>query len=241
LLVCGGAQAGRPLEVDDADPADAGQVEVEAGVAYARDPDLRRWEYPFGLAYGLAHGMEAGIGFGGQWEKRMAVTEESASGRRHESGVGDLEVGAKWQFWEACPLGARHALAAGIKFPTADDDKELGSGETDYDLTWIVSRAIGERAGAHINIGHAWVGGPDRDVWHGGLALDYQLTAAVQWVGEASAERERADGADATGQYQTGFRWNPAAGVTLDFAAGSRIGPDGPDFTATAGMTWSFE
>lgn len=242
VLACaGGAVAGRPLTIDDADPAAPGQFEFESGALYAHDDDCRHWDLPFGLTYGLVPGVEAGVGFGGQFEERTEVLEAAGTAQtRDESGIGDLTVGAKWQFSESCPLGARHALAASAKFPTADDEKGLGSGETDYDLTWIASRSIGEQAGVHVNVGHSWIGGPDDDVLHYGLALDCQIMDSVQWVGEVFAERETAGGADTVVRYNMGFRWNPSESVTVDLAGGSKLRGDAPDFTATAGLTWAF-
>lgn len=241
LLLAGGAWAGRPLAIDDADPVDPGQFEFEAGAAYEHDFDCKHWDFPFGLTYGLVPSVEVGAGFGGQSEERTEVLEDTdREETQNESGIGDLNLGAKWQFMKSCPLGARHALAASVKFPTADEDKDLGSGETDYDLTWIASRSIGENAGVHLNLGYSWIGGPDDDVLHYGVALDYQIVDAVQWVGEVFAENELADGTEIVAQYNTGFRWSPVENLTLDIAAGSKISDDAPDFTGTVGLTWAF-
>lgn len=247
-MICAGlgiaawaAYAGRPLAIDDADPVDPGQFEFEAGAGYVRDADCDHWDFPLGLTYGLVPGVEAGFGFGGQFEERTEVLYESGTEDTvTESGFGDLVVGAKWQAIQSCPLGARHALVPSVKFPTADDEKGLGSGETDYDLTWIASWALGEKAGAHVNVGYSWIGGPDDDVVHYGGALDYQILDTVQWVGEIFAERETAGGADTVAQYDLGLRYSAAKDLTFDLAAGSRISDTGPDFTATAGLTWAF-
>jgi hypothetical protein len=228
------------LAIDDADPADPGQFEFEAGAAYEHDSDCRHWDFPFGLTYGLVPRVEVGAGFGGQLEERTEHEDNDAEHHDREHDFGDLVIGAKWQFMESCPLGARHALVPSVKFPTADDDTGLGSGETDGDLTWIASRSIGEKAGAHINLGYSWIGGPDDDVLHYGMALDYQIVDAVQWVGEVFAGKDLAGGEEAVVQYNTGFRWNAVESLTLDLAGGSKISGDAPDFTATAGLTWAF-
>ena len=241
LTMTSGAWAGRPLAIDDADPVHPGQFEFEVGAAYEHDSDCKHWDFPFGMTYGLARSVEVGIGFGGQMEERTELHEDNETEQCvREHGIGDLVVGAKWQFMESCPLGARHALVPSVKLPTADDNTGLGSGKTDYDLMWIASRSIGEKAGVHINLGYSWVGGPDEDVLHYGVALDYQITDAVQWVGEVFAEKELAGGEDTVAQYNTGFRWSPVENLTLDIAGGSKISSDAPDFTATAGLTWAF-
>ena len=73
------ALAGRPLAIDDADPVDPGQFEFEAGAAYEHDSDCKHWDFPFGLTYGLVPSVEVGAGFGGQFEERTEVLEDSGT------------------------------------------------------------------------------------------------------------------------------------------------------------------
>jgi hypothetical protein len=237
----GTALAGRPLAVDDADPVDVGQFEFEAGFTYAHDSDCKHWDVPCGLTYGAFRRIEVGIGFGGQFEERTELLEyETTEHSVREQGIGDLALGAKWQFLDTCPLGARHAIVPSVKFPTADDDKGLGSGKTDYDLTWIASRAIGDNTGVHLNLGYSWIGGSDDDAIHYGVALDCQVAETLQWVGEVYAEKALVSGADTAVQCNTGLRWNPTESLTLDIAVGAKLSGDAPDFTAAAGLTWTF-
>lgn len=234
------ALAGRPLTIDDADPVEPGLYELELGAGYVGDADCDHWDFPIGLGRGLVPGVEAGIGFGGQLEERTEILDDGTDCSVDEEGLGDLVVAAKWQIIKKCPLGARHAIVPSVKFPTADDDEGLGSGETDYDLTWVVSRAIGEKAGAHLNGGYSWIGGPDEDVIHYGLALDYRLAEALQWVGEVFAE-DLADGeGDTAVLYNIGFRWSVNENLIVDVAGGSKLNGEEPDFFATAGLTWYF-
>jgi hypothetical protein len=193
------------------------------------------------VAWGVGRGVEVGFGFGGQFEERTERLEDGMTETcTREHGIGDLTGGAKWQITESCPFGARHALAPSVKIPTADNDKGLGSGEADADFTWIASRSVGERAGVHLNFGYAWIGGPDDDAVHYGVSFDYQVAEDWQWVGELFAEKELASGADLIAQYGTGVRWTPTDSLTLDLAAGSGISGGASDFTATAGLTWTF-
>jgi len=241
LSMSGTASAWRPMTIDDTDTMDPGQFLLDGGAEYEREADSKHWDFPFSLTRGFLPGFEIGAGFGGQSEERTEVSDDNGIGETHkEYGSGDLTFGAKWRFIESCPLGARHALAATVKLPTADDQRGLGSGKTDYDLTWVASRSIGEKTGVHLNLGYSWIGGPDADVLHYGVALDYKIADAIQWVGEVFADKELAGGTDTAVQYSTGFRLSPAKSLTLDIAAGSRIGGDAPDFTATVGLTWEF-
>lgn len=224
------AHAARPLVIDDADPVDRGIFEFDAGVTFEGYTGAEHWDFPFGLTYGLVKDVEVGIAFGGQ----IAETTH------RESGIGDLGIGAKWRFLESSSMGARHALVPIVKLPTADERKGLGSGETDYDLTWIVSWALGERMGLHYNLGYTWIGGFEKNLVHYGIALDYQLAGPVQWVGEVYAENEATRIQDADAACNTGLRWLPTDALMLDVAAGTRIHGDAPDITLTMGMTYSF-
>ena len=241
VLTAGAAFAGRPLAIDNADPVDRGWFELELGTEYETDSACSHLEVPFGLSYGLLPGLQAGAAFGGQLEER-----EEATGRDRECGIGDLELGAKWKVMQEQTVFPALALAGAIKLPTADEDKDLGSGETDYDLTGIASKMLTDRIGLHVNAGYTWVGEPDGeevgDVAHYGAALEVQLTGALQWAGEVFAEKELQDGTQTVVQGNTGLRWNPSENLTLDIAAGGRLaGNDAPDFTAAAGLTWAFE
>ncbi len=244
MAVAGACFAARPLTIDDADTLDVRRFKLEGGAAYSDDGDCNHWDFPVGMGYGLVEDVEVGVGFGGQFEERNELLDDGSTDDSSNSGLGDLVVGAKWRFMKACPLGARHAILPSIKFPTADEDKGLGSGETDYDLMWIASRAFGESVGAHVNAGYSWIGKPDDedadDVVHYGVALDCQLVDALQWVGEVFAEKELNDDANTVVQYNTGFRWSPVDDLTVDIAGGSRFSDEGPDFTATVGLTWEF-
>ncbi len=236
------AVAGRPLAVDDADPAGRGECEIEAGALYERAGAERHWEYPFGVACGLGYGVELGLGFGGQLDERCEQSGEARGVRRHtEDGVGDLVLGLKWQFAEGRGAWPRQALAPSVKFPTADADRGMGSGETDVDLAWLVSFAPGRTWGVHVNLGYTLVGDPDGleadDVVHGGLALDWQALESVQLVGEVAAEREVRGAADTPVLVNAGLRWMPVDGWVLDAAAGARLGQVGPDYTVTVGLT----
>jgi hypothetical protein len=240
LLVGSGlpVYAGRPLVVDDAGTLEAGQWQIEAGLGYRNESECNHSELPVSLTYGLVPGLEAGVGFGGQFEERTELGTE----RARERGVGDLIMSAKWQLLQESRWLPAQTLAPAIKLPTADDTRGLGSGRTDYDVTWIASKVLLGKAGLHGNLGCTWLGDPAgedlADLLHYGLAADYEVVRGLQVVGEVLAQQELKGGADAVWQYDAGLRWEATAGLVLDIDAGSRLTGEDPDFTATAGLTW---
>lgn len=229
------AWAWRPLTVDDADPLAQGFFEWDSGVAYECNGDIDHWDFPFGLTYGVARDLDAHFSFGGQIDERSELLTKT----KHRSGIGDLELGAKWRFVEKDPLGIRHSLAPLVKLPTASEKKGLGSGAVDYDLTWIASRQFGDKTDVHLNLGYTWVGEAD-DAVHYGLAAYYQIIDPVQWVGEVFAEKEISNGTESVAAVNTGIRYYATENLILDFAAATGISGEAPDFALTAGLTWDF-
>lgn len=230
-------RAAPPLEIDDADPAEPGDIEIELGSAYRREGGFDHWDFPIGVNYGIYHNWELNMGLGGLFEERYRTVSESGKARKHRvHGIGDLTAGAKWRFWSQCPLGARHTLKPEIKFPTADKDKDLGSGKMDYDLTWVVSRRIGENTDLHFNLGYLLLGDNEGDVIHYGVAMEYEFLEGVQWVGEVFTEQDAHHDEDPVLRFNTGLRWAPRENLTLDCAAGSRIHGDAPDLSMRIGL-----
>ena len=245
VLTANGAFAARPLIIDDADPLDFKKFKAEGGAYYEKDAGCKHWDFPFGVAAGVFPSLELGAGFGGQFEERTEIDETIGEEcTRSASGIGDLTLVAKWQFLKELTWLPRQAIVPAVKFPTSNKDEGLGSGKTDYDLTWIASKSLCEKMGAHINVGYSWIGEPDDedigDILHYGLALDYRIVDALQWVGEVFAEKELMSGTDTAIMFNTGLRLSPADGLTFDIAAGSCLAGDAPDLIATAGLTWEF-
>lgn len=232
--------AGRPLDTNDAFPVDRGTFELEAAGLYVKDAGNRHFEVPLALTYGLIDRVEVGIGFGGQLEERKEIT----GGVDTESGIGDLVLGAKVLINEQAGFIPANAIAGEVKFPTADEDKGLGSGEFDYDLTWIASFQLNDACALHLNVGYSWMGNTDDevfcDVLHYSAALAYALTDQFEPVIEVLAETPIEECGPTVVGISTGFSYALTDSIALDAAIGTRLVNDWPDLTATAGVTWSF-
>lgn len=85
-----------------------------------------------------------------------------ASGEPTETGKGDLTFGAQWCFLHSGPLGLDMAIQATHKFPTANQDKGLGSGESDDMVMLLFSRDIGPNH-LDVNVLQTWLGHPRDD------------------------------------------------------------------------------
>ena len=239
LAIGGGtaAYATLPLVMDEADTQDPGTLQIEAGASYETDPSCDHYDIPITLTYGVMPRVDVAVGLGEQFESR----EKDDGQRERVNGIDDLNLGMKWMFLEESTYLPRQTIAPSVTFPTADDGDDLGSGKTDYDLTWKASKNLGKDIGLHVNAGYTWVGhNSDEDVGdvvHGGVALDYQILDSLQGIGEVIGEEELKEH-ETTWQCNLGLRWEAADSLRLVAAAGSKISGDAPDFTATAGVIW---
>ena len=239
FLICGGRSvlATLPLNTDEADTQEPGTLQIEAGATYETDSACHHYDLPLALTYGVMPRVDVAVGLGEQFETRPkndGTTEKV-------DGIDDLNVAMKWMFLEESAYVPRQTIAPSVTLPTADDQQDLGSGKTDYDLTWKASKSIGEKIGVHMNVGYTWIGdSPDKDmgdVVHYGVAADYQILESLQWICEVFGEEELKEH-ESTWQYNTGLRWTVRGDLKLVAAAGSTISGNAPHFTATAGVIW---
>ncbi|TAN36831.1 MAG: transporter [Verrucomicrobia bacterium] len=235
------ALGGRPLTIDDAEPVAPRQFQIEAGVGYLGDQAITHFDFPVALTYGLLPRVEIGAGFGGQIEER----KETLGAERAVTDVGDLTLGTKIKLFTAEQAWADQATALTVKLPTASCATRLGSGGTDFDLTWIVSKPITAHGSGHFNLGYTWTGNCHRgrrynDILHYGFAADYQLAKTLQLVAEVFANTPVANAAETGVRFNGGVRWQVLESLVLDAAIGTGGLRDPAEITATVGLTWTF-
>jgi len=232
--------AGRPLQLDDAGPVPPREFEFEAGTTVRKSGDAGHFDFPVGLTAGLPGHLEIGLGFGGQIEERVEPTHQHHT----DTGLGDLTVGTKWNFLTADRAWADQATAFTVKIPTASHADGFGSGEVDFDWTYILTINLRDRWNLDWNVGYTWVGDPPRenldDSVHYGLAVRWQTSDRLEGVAELVADTP------VTAEQQTilslngGVRWQAREALLLDAAAGLGLRGDGPDWMVTLGFTWAF-
>jgi len=82
---------------------------------------------------------------------------QAADATRSESGLGDVQLTLSQTMWD---YGTRFYLvpSVGVKFPTADEDKRLGSGETDYWLRLAGMWGLSRNTTFYMSGGYRWMG-----------------------------------------------------------------------------------
>jgi hypothetical protein len=158
LLSSGRLAAQMPFYTDDSAVTEQGTLHVEIfneidALQSMQFPDLRQDTTNLKVNVGLPHGLELDV-------DAPYLTIARARGVRSSRGVGDTDMGVKWNLHEASADSRLPALAVSFytEFPTGDARQELGSGLTDYWLNLIAQTPVSESTRVNVNLGILFVG-----------------------------------------------------------------------------------
>ena len=170
------------------------------------------------------------------------LTERTDTGKTTVTGYGDIEVAAKWRFYEANALS--FALRPGLGLPTGNADRDLGAGHATPSLFAVSTYARDDWA-FHLHVGYTHQRRPGADerhhIYHASVAAEYKVNESLRLVGDASIERNgKRSGHPGVGSMVIGL----VASLTpdLDFDFGYRAGLTEPaaDHAWLAGLALRF-
>lgn len=112
---------------------------------------------------------------------RPLRTDRSTAGpKRSDSGIGDLLLDGRYHFFDETTEAFKLSGFGGLKLPTADEDKRLGTGEFDQTLGLESGKALDELWSVHANVYYTFIGDPPdtdlNDQFLYDLGLGYKLT-----------------------------------------------------------------
>lgn len=187
-------------------------------------PSLRQNTANFKLNYGLPYNLELDVD-----APYLAIFR--ALGTRTSTGVGDADMGIKWNFHKASDGSRLPALGASlyIEFPTGDTRQQLGSGLTDYWLNFMAQEALPHATRINANIGCVFAGNTSTGdlgirtarghVFTGGLSLLHELNRRLTLGGEIYGGIAD-DAGLGRGQFQAMFGGQYAVRKGMTFAFG---------------------
>jgi hypothetical protein len=199
LLLCSCAPARLlaqlPFYTDDPAVTERGTLHFEFfnefdGLQSFQYPNLRQNTANFKLNYGLPHHLELDID-APYLSILRAVAIPSAAG------VGDTNLGVKWNFRRISQGSRAPALAASlyIEFPTGNVSEQLGSGLADYALNFITQVPFTEKTRITANLGFLFAGNTSTGVvgiqtsrghvYTGGISLLHDFNSRLTLGGEA--------------------------------------------------------
>jgi hypothetical protein len=148
-------------------------------------PNLRQNTANYKLNYGLPYNLELDVD-----APYLAIFR--TFGSQNSAGVGDTNLGVKWNFHKESPGSRLPALGASlyIELPTGDITQQLGSGLTDYWLNFMVQKSLSDRTRINGNAGFLFAGNTSTGVlgiestrghvYTGGLSLLHDV--AARWI-----------------------------------------------------------
>jgi hypothetical protein len=242
LLASGPLAAQMPFYTDDSAVTEPGTLHVEIfdeidALQSMQFPDLRQNTANLKVNVGLPHGFELDV-------DAPYLTIYRAPGSRSSRGIGDTDMGVKWNLHESSPNSHIPALAVSFytEFPTGDARQELGSGLTDYWLNFIVQTPVSESTRFNINLGILFAGNTSTgvvgiettrgQVFTGGVSVLHDINPKLTLGGEIYGGISDNDGLDRTQlQAMLGAQYAVADNVTIclgliagAYAASPRLG-----------------
>ena len=173
----------RPDATESPFTIDPGHVQLEMDFAnYARDDEgssrFTEWEaLPFNVRFGISASFEAGF-FLVPFRSERETTATNARVRR--SGLGDVTLRAKWNFFGNDGGDTALGLIADVKIPTATDDMDNGKLEGAIALPFAFSLPMGWEGAAMTVIEAIYTDrGAYRGVWSNTITAGHDVTENV--------------------------------------------------------------
>jgi hypothetical protein len=186
-------------------------------------PSLRQNTANFKLNYGLPYNLELDVD-----TPYLAIFR--ALGTQTSTGMGDADMGVKWNFHKASQASRLPALGVSvyIEFPTGDTRQQLGSGLTDYWLNFMAQEPLSSKTRINANIGFLFAGNTGTGdlgiqttrghVYTGGLSLLHDVNPRLTLGGEIYGGIAANTGLGRSQlQAMVGGQYGVRTGVTFDF------------------------
>lgn len=177
--------AAEPAQID---PPAHNRFSISIGADYSsgdygvsEDTDI--WAIPISLKYRTGAWR---FGLASAWLHISSPNNVNADGefigsggaKTTETGIGDLSLSAAYNLLDDRDYLAGLDIIGKIKLPTADENKFLGTGKTDYALNVEVFKTINAWT-PYLNVGYKWKGDPSginyNNVWNSAIGADYQM------------------------------------------------------------------
>jgi len=186
-------------------------------------PSLRQNTVNFKLNYGAPHNLEIDLD-----TPYLGIFR--AVGIPNSTGMGDLDMGVKWNFHKVSPGSRVPALGASlyIEFPTGDTRQQLGSGLVDYWLNFMAQEPVSESTRINLNLGFVFAGNTSTGeigvetthghVYTGGLSILHDVKPRLTLGAEIYGGIADSSGLERT-QFQgmIGGQYAIRKGMTFDF------------------------
>jgi len=262
LVAPGAASAQqRPLVTEDPETIGANRILLEGG--FELDTDQTNSAYglkgdishiaTFGVSVGISPNAEVQVD--GGLLQRFNVQERVAGGilaatplvaGARTSGIEDLVVATKIRFTPESAPGPAFGLRFGAHVPTADPEKGVGLGTTDFFASFLVAKTV-QSVRTVGNVGLVVLGNPESarkpaTALALGVSVARALTNSFEVVGEMNGrltpfEKIVPAGLESRGAFRLAGRYTYAM-LRLDFGVIAGLTNRDPSFGISAGATY---
>lgn len=239
------AWGAHPLITDDTGTQGKGRFQIELNGQYDSDRETINGasleftgsEVATTLSYGIIENADLVMSLPYRWGK---VKQDGVT-LHDERGVSDTTIEVKWRFYEID--GMSLALKPGVRIPTGDDEKGLGSGRTGCHAFLIGSREAAPWA-FHVNVGYIMnenKADEERHIWHASFAATYEVIKNLKVVGNIGIERNRGKAAAKDPAYLLGgVIYSISESVDIDFGVKHGLTVPETDWSVMAGTAFRF-
>lgn len=251
----------RPLVTEDPETVGVSRVLVEAGVELDKD----QLYYAYGLQGDTTRigtfGVSVGIGTSAEFQvdgglyQRLRVTERLPNpplpapifpAGDEASGLEDFTVATKLRIGTETQTRPVFGVRLGTKLPTADHDKGIGLGTTDFFATFLMAKTV-QSVRTVGNVGVIVLGNPRDGQEHAqaitlGLSVARALTNEIEVVGEVNGRMKPMGdtvppGLESRGVFRLAGRYTYSL-FRLDLGLLVGITERDPSFGISAGATY---
>lgn len=225
------SRPGRPAQSNGADTTQCGVLELEYGTERSWTTGSRGSAISGGLRFGITSDLDF------HWSAGDFLRFSDADGDR--SGYGDNWLGFSYRYLKQTETRPSLGVIYMAKIPTGDPDQELGSGEVDHSLLFLVSKDI---RGVHVdvNVGPQWIGAPRSSSDHNlafSMAASFPLTKRLTMVLESYGETRTNAEASAYASLMAGCSLQVHPRLYLDGGFDNGINSAAPGKRMFAGIT----
>jgi hypothetical protein len=228
FLAAPASRAQLPFYTDDTSVTPVHTVHVEIfneidALQSAQFPNLRQNTTNIKFNTGLPHNFELDLDL-------PYLSISRSSGTPSSNGVGDTNLGIKWNFRREIENSHRPAIGASfyVEFPTGDSHNQLGSGLVDYWLNFIMQEPITSRTRLNLNVGVLFAGNDATgvvgvsttrgQVYTSGVSVLHDINSRITVGGEVFAGVADTDGLGRTQlQGMAGTSITLRSGLALTF------------------------
>ena len=181
---------------------------------------------------------------GGGVAARNNVLATSRSVNRTEDGLGDILLRGEYVLLEEGAVLPEVAPFLKVKFPTADRDKGLGTGEFDETVGTSLSKTFFERLVGYIDLGYTFIGSPPgadfRNSFGWSLGAAYTILVSLTVVAFLDGATAISPGQDDPLAARVGAEFRLTKALKLTGAVARGFTDGAADWDVAAGLALGF-